>query len=119
MTRIAIVEPEWSGGNWWGVAETPWAKQKGPPHPQLTMVVGPVNVPEFHAESVPPADLRTIRVTFGRMTLNSRSLWMAMVDGDHEAVRLLNIAYTCPDTHVHWKPAKEMRDRFERMLANH
>lgn len=117
MTRVALIEPQSSGGNWWAIVETGWTKHEGPKAPRLTI---PWMRPEpvvFHAEYVPPAPIENIEVQFGKITNGTgRGIWIAQVEGSSEATCLLNIAYTCPDTHVHWREAKHLRDRFEGAL---
>lgn len=119
MTRLALIEPESAGGNWWAVVEVPWAKQKGPRAPRL-VIHTLFSAALYHAEAVPPPPIRDIMVEFHQIRSAGRQpLWAAqIVEGSSEITRLLNIAYTCPDTHVHWAEAASMRDQFERALVN-
>lgn len=118
MTRLALIEPQSGGGNWWAIVDVRWSKHDGPSHPQLRIATH-TGLPPMPLSSVSEdIESNLIEVTFVKMTHpRARPLWVAQIEAPSETTRLLNIAYTCPETHVDGRPAKLLRDQFERALG--
>ena len=122
MTRVAVLGPPHAGLEWWGIAETGFSTQKGPKHLTLRISLPYGTVSGWETDQPPPRALvEHLEVRFRLMHFvaegETKRRWTAVVDGNIAACGLLNIAYTCPDTHVDWRAAKHLRDHFERIMG--
>lgn len=120
MTRVAVLGPEHSGHEWWGVVEVAWSRREGPPMPELVIPMVAL-VPYTIDGTLTPShelSLERLTVTFLalRMVPPSAVCWTASVSGAPEITRLLNIAYTC-ETHAEMETARAARMSFERIMG--
>lgn len=119
MTRVALIAP--GVGDWWGLVEVPWARTAGPGFPKVCLPwCAPRSAAWIHPEEPFAIETGTIEVCFQQLRLipgPEAPLWTATIEGPSEALRLLNIAYTCPETHVNWAEAAHLREKLEGALG--